>query len=307
MPELPSLPLDGWHGRNGGGELLLLISLFPSSKLENYTTLIRGSSEDLVYLIEELPGFRSTDDPSLPSSQQTQSSLLSSLYNNPTNIFPSFLETFPEPAKTLTMHAKIALIAAVAGAAAATNIHPERVRRDILARQTDLPDYSSDPCMKALATVYASAPTPPPEIVSYEMTAPPQTDPCSITVPAELSAEYSSYTSQILSWVGANSASIESALSQCSTLTDMATEIPVCTSIGGGSGGAGGASSGGSDSKPTQGSKEETPAGTGTAAGASKTGSGSASKVSGNAGPRETAMMAAAAAAAGFVGVAAFL
>ncbi|KAF6815316.1 infection structure specific protein [Colletotrichum sojae] len=201
------------------------------------------------------------------------------------------------------MHAKIALIAAVAGAAVATDIHPERVRRDILARQTDLPNMSADPCLSALATVYANAPTPPPKIMSYEMTAPPQTDACSITVPAELSAEYSSYTSQILSWVGANSASIESALSMCSTLTDMATEIPVCTSaIGGGSGGGGG---GGSDSKPTEGSKEETAAGTGTAAGASKTGS--PSKVSGNAGPRETAMMAAAAAAAGFVGVAAFL
>ncbi|KAF6826565.1 infection structure specific protein [Colletotrichum plurivorum] len=198
------------------------------------------------------------------------------------------------------MHAKIALIAAMAGAAVATDIHPERVRRDILARQTDLPNMSADPCLSALATVYANAPTPPPKIMSYEMTAPPQTDACSVTVPAELSAEYSSYTSQILSWVGANSASIESALSMCSTLTDMATEIPVCTSaIGGGSGG------GGSDSKPTEGSKEETAAGTGTAAGASKTGS--PSKVSGNAGPRETAMMAAAAAAAGFVGVAAFL
>ncbi|KZL85380.1 infection structure specific protein [Colletotrichum incanum] len=202
------------------------------------------------------------------------------------------------------MHAKTALVAALAGSATAViDIRPERIRRDVLPRQTL--DLSADPCLNALGTVYANAPTPPPKIVSYEMTAPLQTDPCSITVPAEISADYSSYTSQVLSWVGANSASIQSALSVCSTLTDLTAEIPVCTATEGAA--ASGEATDGGDS-PTATGKTQTGSATGTAAGSNATGTrNSPSQVTPNAGPRETGMVAAAVVAAGFIGVAAFL
>ncbi|GKT45448.1 uncharacterized protein ColSpa_05629 [Colletotrichum spaethianum] len=204
------------------------------------------------------------------------------------------------------MYAKTALIAALAGSAAAIiDIRPERIRRDVLPRQTSNP--TADPCINALGTVYANAPTPPPKIVSYEMTAPPQTNPCSVTVPAELSADYSSYTSAVLSWVDANSASIASAMSVCSTLTDLTAEIPVCTATGG-------AAASGSSS-PTATDDGDSPSATGKATG-SATGAGgsnptgtrnSPSQVTPNAGPRETGMVAAAVVAAGFIGVAALL
>ncbi|KAL0930623.1 infection structure specific protein [Colletotrichum truncatum] len=178
------------------------------------------------------------------------------------------------------MHAKLALVAALTGSAiAAMDLRPDRVRRDLLPRQTDIPNPSADSCLSALATVYANAPTPPPKIVSYEMTAAPQTDPCSVTYPSELSAEYSSYTSAVISWVNANSASINSALSQCSTVTDFATEIASCSATG------------------KVGSKA-----TGSASGGAA-GSAAATKTP-NAGPRETGMVGAVVAAAGLVGAA---
>ncbi|KAF9874614.1 infection structure specific protein [Colletotrichum karsti] len=176
------------------------------------------------------------------------------------------------------MHNSIVFVAALAGSAVAaiSNPHPDHIRRDILPRQTETM-ASADPCLNALATVYANAPTPPAKVVSYEMTAPVQTNPCSVTVPSDLSSDYASYTSAVLSWVDSNSASIASALSQCSTLTDLTTEVPVCTATGGSggskaTGGAGGSSSGGTKSP--------------------------------NAGPRETGVVAVVVAAAGIVGAA---
>ncbi|KAK2060395.1 infection structure specific protein [Colletotrichum caudatum] len=198
------------------------------------------------------------------------------------------------------MYAKTALVAALAGSATAViDIRPEHIRREVLPRETDI---AADPCLKVLNTVYANVPTPPPKIVSYEMTAAHQTDPCSISLPAELSADYSKYTSEVLSWVDANSASIQSALSVCSTLTDLSASVPVCTATAGGA-----AASGSSSPKAAEGG--DSPASeTGTAAGSKATGArNSPAQVTPNAGPRETGMVAAAAVAAGFIGVAAFL
>ncbi|KAK1659532.1 hypothetical protein BDP55DRAFT_772509 [Colletotrichum godetiae] len=208
------------------------------------------------------------------------------------------------------MYAKTTLIAALAGSATAVfDVRPDRIRRDVVPRQTEL---AADPCLNALGTVYANAPTPPPKILSYEMTAPPQTDPCSITVPAELSADYSSYTSELLSWVDANSASIASAVSVCSTLSDFETEIPLCTAEP-----VGGATASGSSAPKTTAAGGDYPSATGetktgaaagTGAGVSATsGRNSPTQIAVNAGPRQTGMIAAAAVAAGFVGVAAFL
>ncbi|KAK1570232.1 infection structure specific protein [Colletotrichum navitas] len=202
------------------------------------------------------------------------------------------------------MYVKTALVAALTGSATAVfDVRPDRIRREVLPRQTDI---AADPCLNFLNTVYANAPTPPPKIVSYEMTAPHQTDPCSITVPAELSADYSSYTSEVLSWVDANSASIQSALSVCSTITDLSASVPVCSATSGSTGG-GSAASGSSSPKATEGG-DSPESGTGAAAGSKATGTrNSPSQVTPNAGPRETGMVAAAIVAAGFIGVAVFL
>ncbi|KAK1988895.1 hypothetical protein LZ30DRAFT_697928 [Colletotrichum cereale] len=202
-----------------------------------------------------------------------------------------------------TMYAKTALVAALAGSATAViDIRPERIRREVFPRQTDI---AADPCLNALNTVYANAPTPPPKVLSYEMTAPPQTDPCSVTMPAEISADYSTYTSQILSWADANSASIQSALSLCSTLTDLTASIPVCTATAAGTGG-GSTASGSSSPKATVGG--DSPKSVNGTAGSKTAGTpNSPSQVIPNAGPRETGMVAAAVVAAGFIGVAAFL
>lgn len=213
------------------------------------------------------------------------------------------------------MYAKTVLFMALAGSAAAIDIIPEHIRRDVLARRTDAP---ADPCLNALATVYSNAPTPPPKIVSYQMTAAPQTNPCSVTMPADLSAEYSSYTSKVLSWADANAASIRSAMSLCSTLTDLTTEIPVCTAtiIAEASGSSSPkATESGDSPKATDGG--DSPIATGKAASGNSTGTGAGSKTTGprispsqispNAGPRETGMVAAAAVVAGFIGVVAFL
>ncbi|OBR02308.1 Infection structure specific protein [Colletotrichum higginsianum IMI 349063] len=226
------------------------------------------------------------------------------------------------------MYTKTALVAAaLAGSAAAViDIRPERVRRDVLPSQTG--DLLGDPCLNALATVYANAPTPPPKILSYEVTAPLPTNPCSLSIPAEISADYASYTSAILSWVDANSASIKSAVSVCSTLTDLAIDIPICTVTGAAASEAtsSGSSSpkttaeggGDDDYEPKPTGKAETasasasPSAPASATGPAAAGNGtnprpSPSQVIANAGPRETGMVAAVVAAAGFIAVAAFL
>ncbi|OLN98068.1 hypothetical protein CCHL11_06784 [Colletotrichum chlorophyti] len=211
------------------------------------------------------------------------------------------------------MYTKTALVAALAGSATAfLDIRPEVLRRDILPEQTASP--AADPCLNALGSVYANVPTPPPKVVSYQATAPPQTDPCSITFPSDITADYASYTSEVLSWANANAASIQSALSLCSTLTGLQTDIPFCTATGEGAKATGssapkateGGDSGGSPSSSPSGSHSGSQ--TRTAVGSSETGSrNGTSQVTPNSGPRETSMVAAAVFVAGFVGVAAFL
>ncbi|WQF85603.1 hypothetical protein CDEST_10617 [Colletotrichum destructivum] len=222
------------------------------------------------------------------------------------------------------MYTKTAIVAAaLAGSAAAViDIRPERIRRDVLPSQTG--ELLGDPCLNALATVYANAPTPPPKILSYEVTAPLPTNPCSLSIPAEISADYASYTSAILSWADANSASIKSAVSVCSTLTDLAIDIPICTVTGATSAATSSGSSspkttaegggGDDDYEPKPTGKAETASASASASptGPAAAGNGtnprpSPSQVIANAGPRETGMVAAAVAAAGFIAVAAFL
>ena len=167
------------------------------------------------------------------------------------------------------MQAKALLLATLAAAATAqqANVLPEaqvakRTIEAIVARETD-----AMACATAAASIYVTLPTPPPEVLSYEMSNP-QTDPCSYSVPATLSAPFSSYTEAVKSWYSGHSAEVNSVLKACS-ITNVAGQVPVCTNSAAG--------------KPT------------VAGGAG----GSSTK---NAGAKETGMVAAAVAAVGFIG-----
>jgi hypothetical protein len=177
------------------------------------------------------------------------------------------------------MFAKTALLAVLVGSVAARHglLYPGAlaVERDLEARQTN-----AAACAEAEASIYQGLPTPPPAIVSYEATHT-ATDPCSVTVPASLSSDFSSYESAVASWFAAHSSQIESVMSQCPQFSTPATAGSGCsTSAAGGSGA--------------------------TAAAGTTTG-GSASSASKNVGPRETGLTGAALAAAGLFGFVAAL
>lgn len=192
----------------------------------------------------------------------------------------------------------VTLLAVTASTASAAGSYrqPHQVKRDLALaiRQTAAPEAT---CLSALLSAYGSVPTPPPELVSFYATHTP-TDACDTgSIPATLSPVYQTYESSIFSWFTAHSSAIYSALSQCPAYTSNIAQSPVCTSALPGAGGAGSG-----------------PAATTTAAGSGATGagSGSGSGSSGstatkNAGPKETGFVAAAVAAAGFIGAIAAL
>ncbi|KAH8911170.1 hypothetical protein BR93DRAFT_964984 [Coniochaeta sp. PMI_546] len=203
-------------------------------------------------------------------------------------------------------------------------IHPGALaaKRDLVARQssTDSGASAATSCLSGLLSIYSSLPTPPPAIVSWEESAT-FTDPCSITIPASISAEFSSYESQALSWFTAHSSELYSALSQCPQYSSVAggagdSAPPVCTAgTGGGSGSGSGSGAGtttttdaSTTTTKTSGTTSATGSGSGSSAGSSSTTSaGAASTQSKNAGPRETGFVAGAVAVAGFLGVVAAL
>ncbi|EFY96308.1 hypothetical protein MAA_08220 [Metarhizium robertsii ARSEF 23] len=84
------------------------------------------------------------------------------------------------------------VLAALAGTAFAANLQP---------RQTDL--GAATQCLDLLKTI----PTPPPDLVK-EWTSNPPKDYCSISIPASLSKDWSSYTSSASSWVKAHSSDL---------------------------------------------------------------------------------------------------
>lgn len=129
------------------------------------------------------------------------------------------------------------VLASLAGSALANHfMAPHHLKRDLQARQTGLPDLGdipeiSDECQSAGLSVLASLPTPPPEIVSAEMKNPQTGDPCDFTAPASLRDEYESYGSSVISWASKNEDKISKALSACSDIASMATDlVAVCTS-----------------------------------------------------------------------------
>lgn len=242
----------------------------------------------------------------------------------------------PNPITTSKMLSQSLLIALAATAATAHYhgaIHPGALaaKRDlhIAARQTQTDDGSgvATACLDGLMSIYSSLPTPPPQLVDWEETAS-ITDPCSITIPASVSAAFSSYESEALSWYTQHSSEIFSALSQCPQYSSVAAggggAPAVCTGHAGGAGVGGGSATttGGGDDTTTstdaagKASTTTTPKTTGTASptgskssgsGSSATSAGAASTKSTNAGPRETGFVAGAVAVAGFLGVVAAL
>lgn len=154
------------------------------------------------------------------------------------------------------------VLAALAGTSFAANILP---------RQTDVAVATA--CLSIIKTL----PTPPPALTEEWIKNPPK-DVCSISIPASLSSDWSAYTSSAASWFEAHS----SDLSKCPGADMYKSKSPVDCKAG----------SGGS----------ETTAGSPTTGGSAPTGtvSGGSQPSKTGAAARETGMVFAAIAAAGF-------
>ncbi|KAJ4256790.1 hypothetical protein NW762_008886 [Fusarium torreyae] len=179
--------------------------------------------------------------------------------------------------------------------------HP-LMQRDLLQpRATDAASAAglSGECQSALLDIYKTIPTPAPKIVK-DLTDNPQTDPCSFSVPASLSKDYSSYSSEIVSWYSKNEGEISSALKECPELSQYATAVPVCSTAA-----EAGAKKAGGDATTTADKPEKTSTGsdsesTGAASTPTPTDS-SSPAVNTNGAAREGGMIYAAAAVAGIV------
>jgi len=126
------------------------------------------------------------------------------------------------------------VIASLLATAVSANVNfmanPIMKRGALEPRQTGLPSLGdiTPECQSAVLDLAQGIPTPAPEIVS-DLLENPQTDPCSFSTPASLSAEYSSYSADIISWYGENSGDIMSAIKECPELAQFASMVPICT------------------------------------------------------------------------------
>lgn len=179
------------------------------------------------------------------------------------------------------MYAKTLAVAALAAVASAQI--PAIARRDFIEpRQTMSFSDACQTAIQAVMPIYSELPTAPSDLTSIDL----PTDACATpTLTGSLSSEYASYTSEVMVWYTSHSSELLAALSSCSELSQYATGIPVCSTA-----------TGGSAAKTT---------GTGTATSAKSTGT--ATSATKNFAARETGFVAAAMAAAGFVGVVAAL
>ncbi|KAI0469592.1 hypothetical protein F4859DRAFT_136041 [Xylaria cf. heliscus] len=222
------------------------------------------------------------------------------------------------------MLSKTLLTATLIGAATAQV--PAIARRDFLERRQGygIPtDVSLDPqCATALSTVstlYDSVPTPAADLLAGTL----PTDPCETpTFTGNQASEWVSYTSAAIQWYSSHSSQLLAFATACSGIldTEMATSLPACSSDAGAGTTTGSSSSAGITSPPSSsgagvstgassasGSTHASSSGA-SHSGASSTGSPSSSTVSPNAAPRETGfVVAAAVAAAGFMGAVAAL
>ncbi|KFG77820.1 hypothetical protein MANI_004480 [Metarhizium anisopliae] len=133
------------------------------------------------------------------------------------------------------------VLAALAGTAFAANLQP---------RQTDL--GAATQCLDLLKTI----PTPPPDLTKEWMTNPPK-DYCSISIPASLSKDWSSYTSSASSWVKAHS----SDLAKCPGGGQVTAKSPLDCKAGSGSGTQATATSGSATSGSATGASQPTKTG----------------------------------------------
>ncbi|KAL7910519.1 hypothetical protein GGI35DRAFT_449014 [Trichoderma velutinum] len=194
------------------------------------------------------------------------------------------------------MHSNaVLLLTFVASASAAIDFMAiPHVRRELnLPRATPVNEArDSDPskCASEALSFVKTIPTPPPEIVS-EIAKNPQTDPCKFSFPSSLSAEYSSYSSEVVSWLNGHKDELTSLASDCSVLSSYTSLNNVCT--------AGDSSGSGSGSGPNTASAAPTGSG---ADSATKT-AGDAAKSTNGVAARETGMAIAALAAAGIAAI----
>ncbi|KAK3379153.1 hypothetical protein B0T24DRAFT_146079 [Lasiosphaeria ovina] len=242
------------------------------------------------------------------------------------------------------MFVKATVLASLAVAVLAEDLpFPAHVlyNRDIAARQTDDSGLATA-CITDLASLFTSAPTPPPDLASY-IEAHPVTNPCSYSIDGSVGDEFSSYLTKAYSWYYSISDDLYSIISECPGASSAVQNEPFCTdgtlANGGGSPatptggggvaagtdtgfanptggsaagtGSGGGVAAGTDTgfaNPTGGSAAGTGSGAGSAAGTGSGGGGSNTKpTSTNGGPRETGLASAVVLAAGFLGVVAAL
>ncbi|KAK3899734.1 infection structure-specific protein [Staphylotrichum tortipilum] len=182
------------------------------------------------------------------------------------------------------MFTKATLLAILAVTATAS-LHPRAAPNlpHLNPRQTQPADASK--CQSDFMEVYASSPTPPPEILALEQTNP-LTDWCVYSVPLTLSSKFESYESAVSVWVDGHVSEIHALASRCPAYS-MITVSPSCWEAA-------------AAATPT--------GGAGAKNGTATTSSGAGGKPSTGAGrPRETRMVAAVVALAGVVGAAAAL
>ncbi|KAI0133005.1 infection structure specific protein [Xylariales sp. AK1849] len=173
---------------------------------------------------------------------------------------------------------------AVAALVAVTSAQlPAVARRDFIeARQTASLDVACQSAIASVLPIYSELPSAPADLLTATL----PSDPCETpSFTGSLSSEYSSYTSEVLVWYTSHSDELLSALASCTELSSYASQVPVCSSA------ASGASS-------------VSASATTTSTSSASSGTATPSK---NAAPRETGLVAAVVAAAGFIGAVAAL
>lgn len=133
------------------------------------------------------------------------------------------------------MYSQLVIAALAASASAASLVVPGHIaikyENHNVARATGTATagLSDAACETEVMSVAAGLPTAAPAFESYALTQT-QTDACAITVPASLSAEYSSYVTALESWYTASgSSAIYSVLSQCPQYAAYTDSLSVCS------------------------------------------------------------------------------
>ncbi|CAK7222131.1 hypothetical protein SBRCBS47491_004765 [Sporothrix bragantina] len=126
----------------------------------------------------------------------------------------------------LNAHAVLALT--VLPRFAVTQVLPQH-GLGVAPRATQMPSAESSFCSSAAESLATDAPTLPPDILTYEMSLFMTASGCeTITPPASLSAEWSSWTSSVNSWLSVHSVDYTSYLSRCEPW-QLAASCPVGT------------------------------------------------------------------------------